>query len=143
MAQPNGGNTFAAIAKGLQTGLLAANQGAEDAVDRQYKQKFLANQLAGPAGAREFQAMVNAAGLKEGTPEYQQAAKIALGMQGRASNAGFGFRTEDIAGVPTLVVTDPRTGRTSPATLDDMQGSPAMPGADPVAAPLASALPPQ
>lgn len=25
MAQPNGGNTFAAIAKGLQTGLLAAN----------------------------------------------------------------------------------------------------------------------
>lgn len=25
MAQPNGGNTFAAIANGLQTGLLAAN----------------------------------------------------------------------------------------------------------------------
>lgn len=91
---------------------------------------MLQSQLAGPAGVREFEALADAANLKKGTPEYQRAASIRLGMEGRASNAGFGFRNEDINGVPTLVITDPRTGRTRPAMLEDVQ------------APLADAMPP-
>lgn len=44
-----------------------------------------------PAGFREFQMTAAAAGLKPGTPEYQQAANIALGREGRAATGGFGF----------------------------------------------------
>src|SRR5688500_4018667 len=44
-----------------------------------------------PTGFRQFQMTAEAAGLQPGSPEYQQAANIALGREGRASNAGFGF----------------------------------------------------
>ncbi len=42
-----------------------------------------------PTGYREFELKAQAAGLKPGTPEYQEAANIALGRTGRASSAGF------------------------------------------------------
>ncbi|WP_369916540.1 hypothetical protein AB8810_11145 [Xanthomonas sp. NCPPB 3005] len=42
-----------------------------------------------PTGFREFQMKAAAAGLQPGTPEYQSAAKIALGQEGRASSSGF------------------------------------------------------
>ncbi|RBL21890.1 hypothetical protein BRN31_23145 [Xanthomonas oryzae pv. oryzae] len=42
-----------------------------------------------PTGFREFQMKAAAAGLQPGTPEYQNAAKIALGQEGRASSSGF------------------------------------------------------
>lgn len=64
-----------------------------------------------PAGYRQFQLMADAAGLKPGTPEYQQAAKIALGQEGRASSAGFGFDIIDIGdGRPRRSRENPRTG---------------------------------
>lgn len=64
-----------------------------------------------PAGYRQFQLMAEAAGLKPGTPEYQQAAKIALGQEGRASSAGFGFDSIDIGdGRPRPSRQNPRTG---------------------------------
>lgn len=64
-----------------------------------------------PAGYRQFQMMAEAAGLKPGTPEYQQAAKIALGQEGRASSAGFGFDSIDIGdGRPRPSRQNPRTG---------------------------------
>lgn len=37
-----------------------------------------------PGGAREFQAKAAAAGLKPGTPEYERAAKVDLGLEARA-----------------------------------------------------------
>lgn len=64
-----------------------------------------------PAGYRQFQLMAEAAGLKPGTPEYQQAAKISLGQEGRASSAGFGFDSIDIGdGRPRPSRQNPRTG---------------------------------
>lgn len=51
-----------------------------------------------PAGVREFEAKVKAAGLKPGTEEYRQAALIALGMEPRAGISA----SERIANDPAL-----------------------------------------
>jgi hypothetical protein len=52
-----------------------------------------------------------AAGLQPGSPEYQQAANIALGREGRASNAGFGFEMiEGADGRKRMGRKNPRTG---------------------------------
>lgn len=64
-----------------------------------------------PTGFRQFQMTAEAAGLVPGTPEYQQAANIALGREGRASNAGFGFELiEGADGRKRLQRNNPRTG---------------------------------
>lgn len=64
-----------------------------------------------PSGFREFQMTAQAAGLRPGTPEYQQAANIALGREGRASNAGFGFEMiEGADGRKRMGRKNPRTG---------------------------------
>lgn len=64
-----------------------------------------------PTGFRQFQMTAEAAGLVPGTPEYQQAANIALGREGRASNAGFGFElTEGADGRKRLQRRNPRSG---------------------------------
>jgi hypothetical protein len=44
-----------------------------------------------PSGFQQFQLTAQAAGLQPGTPEYQQAAKIALGQEGRAASGGYSF----------------------------------------------------
>jgi hypothetical protein len=65
-----------------------------------------------PAGYQEFGLLTNAAGYKPGTPEYEHAAQVRLGTQGRAPNGGFGFDTftgDD--GRERQTITDPRTGR--------------------------------
>lgn len=63
-----------------------------------------------PTGFREFDLKARAAGLKPGTPEYQQAANIALGREGRAATGGFGF--EKVIGADLRE----RIGRTNPRT---------------------------
>lgn len=64
-----------------------------------------------PTGFRQFQMTAEAAGLVPGTPEYQQAANIALGREGRASSAGFGFeQIRGADGVMRLQRQNPRTG---------------------------------
>lgn len=88
-----------------------------------------------PSGFREFQMQAKAAGLKEGTPEYEQAARVALGTEGRASNAGFGFETAEGAdGRKYLQRRNPRTGAVEvydPRTGDfaPVGGSPPVTGA--------------
>ncbi|QWF19302.1 D-Ala-D-Ala carboxypeptidase family metallohydrolase [Lysobacter capsici] len=47
---------------------------------------------ASPSGFRELDMTARAAGYTPGTPEYQQAAQVALGMRGRAATGGFGFK---------------------------------------------------
>lgn len=65
-----------------------------------------------PAGFQQFQLTAQAAGLKPGTPEYQQAARIALGQEGRASNAGFTLVKFDGPDArPRVGSFDGRTGR--------------------------------
>ena len=65
-----------AAMRNIQMGLAGV---APDMYDRIYGG---ANQA--PAGVREFEAKVKAAGLKPGTEEYQQAALVALGLEPRA-----------------------------------------------------------
>ncbi|WP_337053988.1 hypothetical protein [Pseudoxanthomonas sp. USHLN014] len=61
-----------------------------------------------PTGFREFQMKAAAAGLQPGTPEYQNAAKIALGQEARQSSAAIGYQKMNIDGREVLVATDPR-----------------------------------
>jgi len=64
-----------------------------------------------PSGFREFDMTARAAGLTPGTKEYQQAANIALGREGRASSAGFGFEMiEGADGRKRMGRKNPRTG---------------------------------
>lgn len=64
-----------------------------------------------PSGYREFQLSAQAAGLQPGTPEYEKAAKVALGLEGRASSAGFGFtKITGADGRERLARQNPRTG---------------------------------
>lgn len=64
-----------------------------------------------PTGFREFEMEAKAAGLQPGTPEYQQAARIALGSEGRASSAGIGFQKVTGAdGRERIGRSNPRTG---------------------------------
>jgi hypothetical protein len=64
-----------------------------------------------PTGVRQFEMMAQAAGYKPGTTDYQKAAQIALGAEGRASSAGIGFDTITGAdGRERVIRRDPRTG---------------------------------
>lgn len=64
-----------------------------------------------PTGIREFEMKAQAAGLVPGSPEYQEAANIALGRTGRAPSGGFGFKEVVGAdGRTRLSRTNPRTG---------------------------------
>lgn len=66
---------------------------------------------ADPAGFRQFEMTARAAGLTPGTPEYQQAANIALGREGRAATGGFGFElVEGPDGRKRMSRKNPRTG---------------------------------
>lgn len=95
-----------------------------------------------PTGFREFQMKAAAAGLRPGTPEYQNAAKIALGQEGRASSSGFTqvkFTGPD--GRERIGVLNGRTGRIDlpDGTSFDPQTGGVVGGA---AAPSAPVLPP-
>ena len=66
-----------------------------------------------PAGFRQFEMTARAAGLKPGTPEYQQAANIALGREGRAATGGFSFEMfKGADGRERPGRQNPRTGET-------------------------------
>lgn len=109
--QPNGGNTGAAIARGLLAGTQGLNEGARQYTEDAYKADKMKAGLAGetPAGYVQFERMAAAAGLKPGTPEYQEAAQIQLGQVGRATNAGYSFDTmEGADGKKRIIRRNPR-----------------------------------
>ncbi|WND79382.1 D-Ala-D-Ala carboxypeptidase family metallohydrolase [Lysobacter capsici] len=98
-----------------------------------------------PTGFREFDMTAQAAGLQPGTPEYQQAAQVALGMRGRAATGGFGFK--EITGADgrtrwarqnprtgTMEIYDETTGEFVPLG----GGAPLNPGGAPAAVPQAA-----
>lgn len=85
---------------------------------------------AAPAGYRQFELMAKAAGLEPGTPEYQRAAAVSLGTEGRASSAGYQqvkFTGPD--GRPRVGVMNGRTGRID--TPDGLSFDPSMVRIDP------------
>lgn len=64
-----------------------------------------------PTGFKQFQMTTQAAGLQPGTPEYEQAARIALGSEGRAATGGMGFNmVKNADGTESMGRTNPRTG---------------------------------
>jgi hypothetical protein len=64
-----------------------------------------------PTGYRELEMKLQAAGYKPGTPEYENAVRVALGTEGRASSAGMqSIKVENSAGGTDTYVFDPRKG---------------------------------
>ena len=65
-----------------------------------------------PSGLRQFQGIAEAAGLKSGTPEYQRAARVNLGLDPRAVTAAVRFDTfTDANGNPRPQRNNPTTGQ--------------------------------
>lgn len=64
-----------------------------------------------PTGFRELDLKLQAAGYVPGTPEYQNAARVAVGTQGRAASGGFGFElVKGPDGRERMARKNPRTG---------------------------------
>lgn len=111
LGSKSGGNFGTSLADGLKSGLLAINSGAEDVQSSRYKQQALQQQLGGGTDFRALDAKARAAGYEPGTDDYKRAFQVALGTQGRASSAGYGFdQLEDASGSKRPTRTDPRTG---------------------------------
>lgn len=107
MASTGGQGTAAAIGNGLQSGLLAMNQGRDSINDAAYKKALMDRQLGDPAGLREFNAMTD--GLSD--EDKLQARRVRLGLEGRASSGGIGFDTfTDANGFQRPQRNNPRTG---------------------------------
>lgn len=65
-----------------------------------------------PTGWREFDMKARAAGLQPGTDEYKRAASVALGLEGRASSAGFSqVKFTDSQGRERIGVLNGKTGQ--------------------------------
>lgn len=75
-----------------------------------------------PAQMQTFEAMARAAGLTPGSPEYQRAAQVHLGLEGRASGAAIGYKViKGADGRERLVAVDPR--EPGAMVIDGTQGS--------------------
>lgn len=98
------------LAQGIQSGLLAMNEGTDSIQDRKYREQLMKSQMAGPAGLRQFEALAKAAGYQPGTEDYQRAAQVQLGTLGRASSAGGQIvEFKDNQGRDRVGVFNPRT----------------------------------
>jgi len=71
MAQTGGQGFMGALGNGLQSGLLAMNQGRENLANERYKGALIANQGGDPAGYRETHLSAIAAGYEPGTQGYK------------------------------------------------------------------------
>lgn len=133
-------NLGSIIGKGGMVGMQAFNEGQQRAVQNALTKRQLAKAdrdearadrrldmeeqrwKAGggdPAGWIEFQRQAQAAGLEPGSEEYQRAAKVALGLTGRASSAG--AKIVEIAGQKYQQYAD---GTLRPmSTLDEEAGA--------------------
>lgn len=89
--QPNGGSFGASLASGLSAGVGSMQGGAQNLAELARKNEEWKRGGGMPAGFQEFDLKAKAAGLQPGTQEYQRAAQIALGMEGRAATGGYGF----------------------------------------------------
>lgn len=112
MLQPSGGDFGASLSNGLVAGLGSMNQGADNYLTNRYKWEKMRNGGEDPSGYRQFALMAKAAGLEPGTTEYKRAAQVALGTEGRASNAGYSqIKFTDSEGRERIGVVNGRTGQ--------------------------------
>lgn len=134
----NYGKAGPAIGAGVSQGLLAMNKGADQLADNKASAQQLALQTGDPAELRAFNAMI-----KDLTPEQQkQALLVHLGLQGRASNAGFGFdMVPDANGVPRPQRRNPRTGEIEVFSDEASQWIPLGSGAQAPASPDGASAP--
>jgi hypothetical protein len=64
-----------------------------------------------PTGFRELDMKARAAGFQPGTPEYQHAMRVGVGVEGRPATGGFGFEVvEGLDGRKRMSRKNPRTG---------------------------------
>lgn len=84
LLKPSGGSFGGALSNGIQSGLLAVNQGAENLGNMRYKNAMLANQAGGGSEFKALDAKARAAGYEPGTDEYRRAVQIDLGVLPRA-----------------------------------------------------------
>lgn len=134
MATPTGtGSPLMGITRGLLAGVETSRKGALDNFEAQYK---LAKGNATPAELETFREMTKGMSAED----VKKATRIALGLDGRASNAGYGFDTIETAdGRKRPQRRNPRTG-----TVEVLIGEQWIPlGDTPSAAPLNDPLPPQ
>lgn len=111
LGSKSGGNFGTSLADGLKSGLLAINSGAEDVQASRYRAQTLNNQLGGGTDFRALDAKARAAGYEPGTDDYKRAFQVALGTEGRASSAGYGFfEFEGADGRKRMGRNNPRTG---------------------------------
>lgn len=77
------------LAAGTQNLLGTINQSANDLSDRRYRQHRLASGVADPTEVRKLKQLKDLGELSN--EEYNKAIRVELGLEGRASNAGYGF----------------------------------------------------
>ena len=107
--QPNGGNTGAAIARGLLAGTTGLNDGARQYTEDAYKAEKMRTGLMGdtPTDYREFDLLSKAGNLS--AEDRAKAARIKLRLEGGAATGGYSFRViKDANGNERIVRTDPR-----------------------------------
>lgn len=81
-----------------------------------------------PTGYRELEMKLRAAGYQPGTPEYENAVRVALGTEGRASSAAMQtVEVENSDGTTTTYTFDPRKGRYTPFSAGLGAQQPAQP----------------
>lgn len=102
-----------------------------------------------PTGFRELDLKARAAGFQPGTPEYQQAMRVGVGVEGRAATGGFGFEVvEGLDGRKRMQRRNPRTGVVeiydeSTGDFSPMGGGPPLNGGAPAPAGAPAAPAPQ
>ena len=111
LGSKSGGSFGTSLADGLKSGLLAINSGAEDVQGSRYRAQMMANQMGGGTDFRAIEAKAKAAGYEPGSEDYRKAFRVALGTEGRASGAGYGFfEFEGADGRKRMGRNNPRTG---------------------------------
>ena len=107
--QPNGGNTGAAIARGLLAGTQGLNEGARQYMSDAYTADKMRTGMMGdtPTDYREFDLLSKAGNLS--AEDRAKAARIKLRLEGGAATGGYTFKTiKGADGKERIYRTDPR-----------------------------------
>lgn len=141
LGSKSGGNFGTSLADGLKSGLLAINSGAEDVQSSRYRAQMIANQMGGGTDFRAIEAKAKAAGYEPGSEDYRKAFRVALGTEGRASGAGYGFfEFEGGDGRKRMGRNNPRTGERE--VYDEATGAfVPLGGAEPATEPASPVVP--
>ncbi len=109
MAQTGGQGFMGALGNGIQSGLLALNQGRQNLSDERYRDAMIANQGGDPAGFRAMDMQARAAGYEPGTQGYKDFFRRANGELARQSSAAISYeKVKGPDGREYMIALDPR-----------------------------------